>query len=197
VVVDRVQMVATNLTNSKKISKSLNANIQIEGRPLREGDIRAEIDLDPYAPKPTFATKLEMSDVPLVKLNDFAKAYAGITFEGGTLRVATEMTAKNGSFSGYVEPVFDHMSIFNPAHDSDNPIDFIWQGIVGGLTRIIRNHPKDRFGTKVPLSGSFDDPAPEILTTVFNVFRNAFIQAFEGKLSEDKIDLPKVDPEKH
>ncbi len=34
--------------------------------------------------------------------------------------------------------------IFNPKHDADNPIDFVWQGIVGGLTRIIRNQPKDQ-----------------------------------------------------
>ena len=197
VVIDRVQMVATNLTNSKKLSKTLNANIEIEGRPLREGDLRSKIDLDPYAAKPTFSTQLEISEIPLVKLNDFAKAYAGITFEKGTLRVATEMDAKNGSFTGYVEPVFDQMAIFDPAHDTESPIDLIWQGIVGGLTRIIRNHPKDRFGTRVPLTGSFDDPAPEVLTTVFNVFRNAFIRAFEGKLSDENIDLPKVDPEKH
>ncbi len=197
VVLDRLQLIATNLTNSKKLSKTLHANVEINGRPLREGELRSKIDLDPYAPKPTFSTQLEMNGIELVKLNDFAKAYGGITFEGGTLRVATELDAKRGGFTGYVEPVFDHMSIFNPAHDSDNPIDFIWQGIVGGLTRIIRNHPKDRFGTRVPLSGSFDDPAPEVLTTVINVFKNAFIKAFTGTLSEQKIDLPKADPDKH
>ncbi len=197
VVVDKVQMVATNLTNSKKLSKTLHANVEIEGRPLREGELRSKIDLDPYAPTPTFSTQLEVSAIPLVKLNDFATAYGGITFEGGTLRLATELDAKRGKFTGYVEPVFDHMSIFDPVHDSDNPIDFIWQGIVGGLTRIIRNHPQDRFGTRVPLSGSFDDPAPEVLTTVFNVFRNAFIKAFTGTLQEQKIEIPKVDPEKH
>ncbi|MDQ3313246.1 MAG: hypothetical protein M3505_01205, partial [Verrucomicrobiota bacterium] len=75
---------------------------------------------------------------------------------------------------------------------TESPIDFIWQGIVGGLTRIIRNHPKDRFGTKVPLSGSFDDPAPAVMETVFNVLRNAFIKAFEGRLSNDNIDVSKV-----
>ena len=68
-----------------------------------------------------------------MKLNDFAKAYAGITFEKGTLKLATELTAKAGDFDGYVEPVFDHMSIFNPKHDSDSPISFVWQAIVGGL----------------------------------------------------------------
>ena len=193
---DRVQMVATNLTNSKKLSKTMVAELQIEGRPLRVGDVRAQIALDPYAEKPTFTLRSELSEVPLVKLNDFAKAYAGITFETGTLKLATEMTSNSGRFNGYVEPVFDHMAIFNPAHDSDNPIDFVWQGIVGGLTRMIRNQPKDRFGTKAPFSGSFEDPKTAVMTTIFNVFRNAFIQAFTGTLSENKEDLPKVDPEK-
>ena len=55
--VDRVQMVATNLTNSKKLSKSLIAEIEMEGRPLREGDARCRIELDPYAAKPTFDTQ--------------------------------------------------------------------------------------------------------------------------------------------
>jgi hypothetical protein len=193
---DRVQMVATNLTNSKKLSKTMVAELQIEGRPLRTGDFRARIALNPYAEKPSFTLRSEVSEMPLVKLNEFAKAYAGITFEAGTLRLATEMTSNDGRFKGYVEPVFDHMAIFNPAHDSDNPIDFVWQGIVGGLTRMIRNQPKDRFGTKAPFAGSFDDPKAAVMPTIFNVFRNAFIQAFTGTLNENKEDLPKVDPEK-
>ena len=36
--------------------------------------------------------------MPLVKLNDFAKAYAGITFETGTLKLATEMTSEQRPF---------------------------------------------------------------------------------------------------
>ena len=191
VVFDQFRMVATNLTNTEKLSKTLHAHIEMEARPLREGDIRAKIDLDPYAARPTFNLETELEALPLVKLNDFAKAYAGITFEKGTLRLATELNASKGDFDGYVEPVFEHMSIFNPAHDSDNPITFIWQAIVGGLTRVIRNHPTDRFGTRVPVHGTFDDPEPAILTTVLNVFRNALIKAFEGTLEEK--GLPKVE----
>ncbi len=164
----------------------------MKGRPLRQGSFRSEINLDPYAEKPTFAMKAELDGLPLKALNDFAKAYAGITFEEGTLRVASELSSKQGNFRGYIEPVFDHMAIFDPAKDTESPIDFIWQGIVGGLTRIIRNHPKDRFGTKVPISGSFDNPAPAVMDTVFNVLRNAFVKAFEGRLSNDDIDLRKV-----
>ncbi len=197
VAVDQVELAATNLTNSKKLSKSLIAEIVISGRPLKEGLAKAQISLDPYASKPSFALNLEMRDLPLTRLNDFAKAYGGFTFESGTLRLATEMNAKNGAFNGFVEPVFDHMGIFNPAHDADNPFSFVWQAILGGLTELVRNHPKDRFGTRVPYSGTFDAPQPAIMKTVFNVFRNAFVKAFTGKLKNEDVDVPeKVDPDK-
>lgn len=191
VIFDQVRLVATNLTNGEKLSKSLHAHVEMEARPLRTGDLRAKMDLDPYAAKPTFNLETELKDLPLVKLNDFAKAYAAITFEKGTLRLATELNAKQGDFDGYVEPVFEHMSIFNPKHDSDNPIGFVWQAIVGGLTHLVRNHPTDRFGTRVPIHGSFDNPKPAILTTVLNVFRNAIIQVFKGTLPDK--ELPKVE----
>ena len=190
--IDQIRMVATNLTNSRNLSETLNAEVEIAGRPLGAGNLKANIDLDPYATKPTFALELEASGIPLTKLNDFAKAYAAITFEKGTLRLATSMNSKQGRFTGFVEPVFDGMVIFDPSEDNENPIDFIWQGIVGGLTRIIRNQSKDRFGTKVPISGSFDDPTPAVMDTVFNVFKNAFVKAFSGTLSNDDIDLKEI-----
>jgi hypothetical protein len=197
VVVDRVQMVATNLTNTKKLSKSLIAEIQAEGRPLGQGRLRSQMSLDPYAAKPTFALNLELAEIPLEKLNDFARAYGHFDFKSGTLRLATQVESKNGSFTGYVEPVFDNMNIGTAQDAQKNPLSGLWASIVDGLTKIIRNQPKNRFGTHVPISGSFDQPHPALLTTIFNVFKNAFIKAFEGKLEGQNLDLPKnVDPDK-
>jgi len=193
VVADRVQMVAVNLTNSKKLSKSLIADMRIEGRPLRASDARAQISLDPYAARPTFALNLEVKDLPVVKLNDFAKAYGSFTFDQGTLNLAMEASAENGSYQGYIEPVFDHLGIFNPAK-ADNPVTLVWEAILGGLTEMVRNYPKDRFGTKVPFSGTFEHPQPDIFATIGNAFRNAFVQAFSGKLQNWK-RLPPVKPE--
>jgi hypothetical protein len=86
------------------------------------------------------------------------------------------------------------MSIFNPAKE-DNPITAVWEAILEGVTRIVRNYSKDRFGTKVPFSGTFEHPNPEILTTISNAFRNAFIKAFSGELPPGH-NPPKVEPEK-
>ena len=108
--------------------------------------------------------------------------------------MAMEANAKNGNYQGYVEPVFDHMIIFNE-QSAENPAKFVWEAILGALTEIVRNHPKDRFATKVPFSGTFERPQPDIFATIFNAFRNAFVQAFEGKLENWK-QVPKVEPEK-
>lgn len=196
IVIDNVQLVATNLTNSKKLSKTLIAEIQGEGRPLREGNARMQMSLDPYAARPTFALNLEVDDLPLPKVNDFAQAYGHFEFKSGTLRLATQLSSKNAAFTGYVEPVFDNMDI-GISKQEKNPLSGLWAAAVDGLTKIIRNQPRNRFGTRVPISGSFDDPKPAIIATVFNVFRNAFVKAFEGKLEGDNLNLPtKLDPDK-
>jgi hypothetical protein len=192
--VDGVQLVATNLTNSKRLSKSLVADIRMEGRPLRVGKARSQISLDPYAARPTFAFNLELSEIPLVRLNDFAKAYGGFTFEEGKFKMAMEASAARGAYRGYVEPVFDHMSIFNPAK-ADNPLTALWEGILEGVTRIVRNYSKDRFATKIPFAGTFDKPHPDIFATIFNAFRNAFVKAFTGEIENKNLKLPPVKPE--
>jgi hypothetical protein len=156
-----------------------------------------QMSLDPYAAKPTFALNLELREIPLPKLNNFAQAYGHFDFKTGTLRLATQVESKNGSFTGYVEPVFDNMNIGTAENAHKNPLNGLWASVVDGLTKVIRNQPKNRFGTRVPIAGSFDQPQPAILTTIFNVFRNAFVKAFEGKLEGQDLNLPtKVDPDK-
>ena len=135
-----------------------------------------------------------MKDLPVVKLNDFAQAHGGFTFKEGTFKMAMEASAREGAYQGYVEPVVDHMVIFNE-RSAQNPGKFVWEAILGALTEIVRNHPKDRFGTKVPFSGTFENPHPDIFATIFNALRNSFVKAFEGKLENWK-QVPKVEPEK-
>jgi hypothetical protein len=86
------------------------------------------------------------------------------------------------------------MTIFNEK-SMENPVTFVWEGILGALTEIVRNYPRDRFGTKVPFSGTFEHPNPDIFATIGNAFQNAFVKALSGKLDNWK-KLPPVEPEK-
>jgi hypothetical protein len=69
-----------------------------------------------------------------------------------------------------------------------NPLKLAWEGFVGGVTRLLRNQPRNRFATQIPISGDFDAPRAAILPTLGNLFKNEFIRAYDADL-EGTIDF--------
>ena len=186
-----LDMTVTNLTNSTKLSRSEVATLQAEGKPVGAGSVKANVKFDPYQSNPTFDLKAEVADVPLVRLNELTRAYAWFDFKNGTFAGAAELKASDGRFNGYVKPVFEQMQIFSLQQDIKNPVKLLWEGLLETVTRVLRNQPKDRFATEVPISGTFQNPKEAILTTIGNIFRNAFIQVFNAKV-KGGIDLRDV-----
>jgi hypothetical protein len=179
-VLAELYMTATNLTNSRKLSKSAVATIHAEAKPVKEGTLRIDVTLDPYPTEPTFDLKAEMTDIPLVDLNQFASAYGDFDFQSGTFSAAMQIHASNGRFNGYIKPVFDHMEILSLSKDVNNPIKLVWEGILESISHILRNLPKDRFATLIPLSGSIHNPRAAVLAALGNVFKNAFIKPYNA-----------------
>jgi len=199
--IDRVEVLATNLTNSLKLSKTLVANIKISGRALKESNLTSEIRFDPGTHQPTFDVDLKIDPLSLVRLNDFAEAYGGFDFERGTLEVAMELAAHEGDLTGYVKPLLDDFAVLNIRKDANNPLSLVWESIVGGLTRILRNQPHNRFATKIPINGTFDDPEIALWATIGNIFKNEFVRVFQGDLEntislEDAVENKKDEPKK-
>ncbi len=189
VMIDQVELTATNLTNSEDLSGTLVADLAMTGRVLQEAPANLDMKLDPYAEEPTFDLNLKMDTLSLTKLNELTRAYAGFDFEQGTLTVAAEMASSEGNFEGYVKPIFNEMKILKLESDAkEGPIHVVWEGLVGGLSKLLRNQPRETFATKIPLSGRYEDPRPDVLPTIGNVFRHAFVEAFEGDI-EGTIDL--------
>jgi hypothetical protein len=177
--VDSIFIHATNLTNSEHLSKSLVASIDARGKAMGWGVLKGHLDLDPYEKKPTFYLKFEMSEVPLTRLNNFLKAYVLVDAESGTLEVASEMAASKGAFTGYVKPLFKDTKILNIKEDVKKPLKLIWEAIVEGVTKLFQNRSSEKMGTKIDFSGTFDDPSPDILSTLGNLLKNAFIKALQ------------------
>lgn len=179
-VIDRIEALATNLTNSKHLSKTLVAKIDADGRIFKESKITLHTDLDPEPDKPTFNLDLKVEPVSLKKLNDFSEAYAAFDFEKGTMEVVIELAAKDGDLSGYVKPIFDDMAIVSLKEDSKNPLKLVWESMVAGVTRLFRNQPNNRFATKIPINGTLDNPRVGVFPTLGNILKNEFIRVFEG-----------------
>jgi hypothetical protein len=180
--VTQIHVLATNLTNSSKLSKSLIANIEVTAIVFGSGRFGSKVRLDPRPDKATFDLQATIDPVPLEKINDFTRAYAYFDFEKGTFAFATELAAKDGHIEGYIKPIFDGIVIADVKDIVRNPIKLAWEGLVGGVTRLLRNQPKNRFATKIPISGDFDAPRVAILPTLGNLFKNEFVRAYQGNL---------------
>ena len=75
----------------------------------------------------------------------------------------------------------------------------VWESIVAGLSRVFRNQPKNRFATKMPISGTMDDPKADVLSTLGSILKNEFIRAFtsefEGNIepADAETDMKRAD----
>ncbi len=177
VVLDHVEMVARNLTNSRKLSKTMAASIDADARSLGDASLTMHADIDPYQERPTFVTAAQLTHVDLTKLNDYARAYGGFDFGSGRLDLYTEVAAAKGNFTGYVKPLITDLSIPNWNEKPDNFLQRVWGVLVGVTAKLFRNHPKDRFATKVDFTGSFDNPDYSVWEIIRQVLKNTFVKA--------------------
>jgi hypothetical protein len=173
--------VATNLSNTREVVTNLPAGIVITGKSLGGGDLKYQMRLNPMAKNPTFDLNAEMREVDLTALNDFLRAYAKIDVSKGTLNVFTEMAAVDGKFDGYVKPLVKDIKIVDLTEDK-NPLKVFWEATVAFFVHVFKNYPEDQFGTKVPFSGSFDNPKVGVWETVGGVLKNAFVKALPDQV---------------
>ncbi len=176
-----LQLLAENLTNSRDEKEPLPSHLKITSTVLGKGNLTLEGDLNILKELPDMDLDLDIQKVDLTELNNFTNAYANFDFERGNFALAAEFAMLNGEAKGYVKPILNDVKVLSFKHDK--PIlNTLWQAFVGLAFNITKNFPKDRTGTKVPISGRFDNPDIDIWQTIVNIFRNAIIKAYDPEV---------------
>lgn len=182
-------LVATNLSNLRDPQLELPSAVRIDGTTIGDGQLHLSLRMNPLAQKPAFDLKATVTNINLVALNEFLRAYAKADVTQGRLGVFAEVAAADGRFEGYVKPLVSELKVFNLK--DKNPFEVVWEAIVALIAQTFKNHPNDRFGTKIPFSGAFDRPNVDAWETVLNVLRNTFIKALqpaiEGTVTPEKV----------
>jgi len=186
-----VQFSLRNLTNVFKADQIAYASFNLQASALGQGALFVSGKLDPHAKKATFEVAAELKKVALPELNPWLDTYAGINAKDGEFSVYSEFAAADGNFKGYVKPIARDLDFTAPKEDKDNIFRKAWAGLVELAAAIFKNHPKDQLATRVPFSGSIDDPDADVLATIVNILRNAFVSAFSSSL-EHSISLQAV-----
>ncbi len=186
-VLDRTHILGLNLTNSNKLSKSLVGKIEVQGRAFESSQYEVHTKIDPRTERATFDVSAKLDPVPLEKFNDYAEAYGKFHFQKGTMALVLELAASDGTLKGYAKPILDDIAVID-LRDINNPLKLAWEGLVGGVLRLFRNQPHDRFATRIPIEGTMKNPETPILPTLGNILKNAFFKAYQNDFEGD-IDL--------
>jgi hypothetical protein len=128
---------------------------------------------------------LRLLGLDVTKLNDLALLYGKFDFKRGWFDLVVEADSKEGQITGYVKPLFRNLRVFSLAADikEDGVLQFFWQALVGGATTLFKNFHRDQFGTMIPFSADASGAtSADILATVGNVLRNAFVRAYLPRL---------------
>ena len=180
-----VQASIDDLTNIRKETNPLVSTVKADALVMDQAKLQFRMTLDPFSYHPTFHMALRLLDLDVTKLNDLALAYGKFDFKRGWLDLVVETDSKEGQLNGYVKPLFRDLKIFSLSQDikQDNVLQFFWQAVVGAVTGVFKNQPHNQFGTLIPFSGNASGTtSADILATIGNVLRNAFIRAYLPRL---------------
>ncbi|HKQ29877.1 MAG TPA: DUF748 domain-containing protein [Burkholderiales bacterium] len=182
VYVDQIGLLATNLTNSEKVSDTLAANVEGRGRVMQSGELTLAMKLDPLALYPTFNLAVELKDLRLPELNEFLKYYMAVVARDGTFSMFTESTATEGSFRGYVKPVVKDLDILRLKPEKKSIGEVVKGFFAKILEAVFENKSKQQLATKIEFSGTFENPKVSVWSAISNLLRNAFVQALDPSL---------------
>lgn len=187
-----LQLEILNITNVENLEKELPTRISMSAISIGGGHLNIQADANFLKTIPDLDLVLEFEDIHLPDLNDFFEAYFRVDAEEGEFSLYSEFALSDGYLEGYVQPVIVNLRVLDLEDEDHDVFSAAWELIVEGVSQIFRNHPEDQVATRVPMSGQIDDPEIGVFTTIWNIFRNAFVEAFERSV-EGIIDFDDID----
>jgi hypothetical protein len=175
-----------NITNADRSEDPVPARFSLDGLILEDAQVALAGHLDPLGDFRNFDINMKITDFDLPRINDLTEAYGSFDIKSGTGNFVMELEAIDGELSGYAKPLLDNVVILDFEKDLEKGIlNVAWQGLVGGLARIFRNHPKDRIASQIEIRGSLGDQNISGWQAFVSVLRNAFVDAYEAQFGRE------------
>ena len=169
-----------NLSNIREETAPLIATVRARAVAMDHAKVEYLMKLDPFSYRPTFELAVKLTGLDVTKINDLARAYGGFDFERGWFDLVIEIESTEGRVEGYLKPLFRDIKVLSLRQDlaEENILALFWEAMVGVVSEIFQNYPRDQFATRIPVSGDLAAPQTSVLEIIGNVLRNAFIRAY-------------------
>lgn len=175
VYVSGTDLTVTNLSSGFREGP---AKARLTGSFMGSGSTRASATFREPSSGPDFDLNVAIVGASLPAMNDLLRAYGKLDVVKGTFSVYSEIKIKNGRIDGYVKPLVKDVDVYSSKQDKKKPIlKKLYEKVVGGLSHILENEPREEVATVVDISGPLEDPNASIWETVVRLVSNAFVKA--------------------
>jgi hypothetical protein len=175
---NELHLLATNLNNASRQSERLPSTVTLTGTSIGGGHLKLDMQMNVLKKIPDVDLNMSFENVDMKALNDFFRAYAKVDVSSGAFNLYSEIAIDSGIVTGYVKPIAKNIKILDIKEDK-NPVNLLWESIVAGVKDVFKNQKENQLATRVPIVGDLNDPDVAVWPTVWNVFSNAFVKAFE------------------
>jgi len=169
---------SATLTNLSSLPTGETAVAKVRGKFMGSGPASADLKILPTRPGPDFALALQIDETDLTTMNDLLRAYGKFDVTAGEFSLYSELNARNRQVTGYVKPLFQDMTVYDPRQDRDKgTLRKAYEAVVGGVSKVLQNRPREEVATRVELSGRLDNPNTSLISAVAGLVENAFFKA--------------------
>ncbi len=172
-----------NLSNQ---SENGVATARATGLFMGSGKAKAVARMRPQEKSANFDLNLAIEDTDMKTMNRLLLATGNFDVKAGWFSLFSEIAVRKGAVDGYVKPLFRDMDVYDPKQDRKKGIfQKMYEGILGGLSWLLENRPRDEVATTTRISGKLSNPDTSTWEIVFGLIQNAFFQAILPGLERD------------
>jgi hypothetical protein len=176
----RVYVSGTDLTVTRLSSgfRDGPAKARLTGKFMGTGTARASATFREERNGADFDLDVAVENASLPALNDLLRAYGKLDVAEGTFSLYSEVRVKDGRIAGYVKPLIKNVKVYDPKQDRKKPVlKKLYEKVVGGLSKVLKNRPRKEVATVADLSGRIDDPNTSFWEIFVRLVSNAFVKA--------------------
>jgi hypothetical protein len=164
-----------NLSNQ---SEKGTAGGTLTGRFMGSGPARATINFRPKGKSANFDLEIAIDQSDIKPLNKLFLAYGGFDVAAGEFSLYSEVAVRDGAVDGYVKPLFKDVNVYDSKQDRNKPVlRQFYESILGGLSWILQNRPRDEVATTTRISGRLSNPQTSTIEIILGLIQNAFFRS--------------------
>ena len=173
--VTKTQLDISNLSNQAEAGV---ATARARGLFMGSGKLDASARFRPRGKSANFDLRLVIEETEMKAMNGLFLATGNFDVNAGFFSLFTEIKVRGGAVDGYVKPLFRDVDVYDAKQDKKkNVLRQIYEGIVGGLSWLLENKPRDQVATTTRISGQLSNPETSTLDLTLGLIENAFFKA--------------------